>query len=295
MITHDLDYHRATSIEEAVGVLAAQQANAKVLAGGTDLLLRIADGLDSPSMLLDVKTIPALAAIEREDGFLRVGATVTFGDLIRSPLVRHNLPLLWEASRAVGSVGTRNRATLVGNLCSAVPSLDGGPPMLVHEASIVAQGPKGERLIPIDKWFVGPRETALGQDEMVTGVRIPLPAETRAGCFIHLGRYRGEDCAQVGVAVLALPGAAYRVAFCALGPVSRRAPLIKQALRGAVTAGAELDKAVALVEREIAPITDHRASREYRLHMSRLMLRRTFEAAIARRDGDGPAYGTALV
>jgi carbon-monoxide dehydrogenase medium subunit len=189
----------------------------------------------------------------------------------------------------------RNRATLVGNLCSAFPSLDGAPALLVHGACVHTRGPIEEREIPVAEWFTGPKRTALLTDELVTAVELPLPKKRSSGCYVKLGRYQGEDLAQVGLAVLAEEGNLWKLAFCAVGPVARRAERIEALLKGKRLSGPLIAKAKALVAQSISPITDIRSSADYRLHMAQVMLERGLHAAAARLAGKGPALGTGLI
>jgi carbon-monoxide dehydrogenase medium subunit len=220
---------------------------------------------------------------------------VTFSELIESPLVRENFPLLWEAAQTVASAGIRNRATLVGNICSAVPSLDSGTPLLVYEAQIIAFSQSGRRTIPIGEWFTGPKRNALQKDEIVVGISIPKPEGRQGGCYVKLGRYRGEDLAQAGVGVLVLEDKQYRVAFCALGPVATRAGKTEELLRGKDLSESLIAEAKKLLPEEISPITDIRATSEYRMHMAGVMLERGLRAAVARLNGEGPEYGTSVI
>jgi carbon-monoxide dehydrogenase medium subunit len=294
-ITAEFAYHKPSDLAEAAELLARYQGRAMPLAGGTDLLLWLKEGLKAPEAVIDIKGIPELWHLDTKGGVLAVGARVTFTELIESDLVRSRFPVLWEAARTVASCGVRNRATLAGNLCSAVPSLDGAPALLVHDACVRTRGPAEEREVPVAEFFTGPKRTALLPDELVTAVELPLPAKKTAGCYVKLGRYRGEDLAQVGLAVLAEAGDVWKVAFCAVGPVPRRAQKIEALLNGKKLSEALIAKARALVAQEIFPITDIRASREYRLHMAEVMLERGLKTAAARLAGRGPAYGESVL
>ncbi|MFA6316647.1 MAG: xanthine dehydrogenase family protein subunit M [Elusimicrobiota bacterium] len=291
-IPTEFDYHRPKDLKEALKLVWEAKGKAKVLAGGTDLLLWLKEGFVSPEAVIDLKAVGELRKLEFKDGILAVGALTTFTELIESEVVRTKFPILWESARTVASTGVRNRATLMGNIASAVPSLDGGPALLLHEARVTAHGKAGHRAIPMRSWFTGPKRCALLEDEIATEISIPLPEKKHGGCYVKLGRYRGEDLAQVGVAAMALEGSQYRVAFCAVGPVPTRGESIESLLRGKKLSSALLKKAKALVASEIRPITDIRASKEYRQHMACVMLERALTAAVSRLEGKGPAYGT---
>jgi CO/xanthine dehydrogenase FAD-binding subunit len=253
------------------------------------------DGLSAPDLLVDIKAIEGLDTIALEDGALTIGALVTFSDLIESEVVRRELPVLWEAARTVGSVGIRNRATVAGNICSAVPCCDAGPPLLVYGAAVRVTGPGGARSIPVAEWFEGPRKTALDPAEIVTSLTIPHPAERHGGAYVKLGRYKGEDLAQASAAVVAFPGNLYRVAFGAVAPTPIRALGIESLMEGRDLTDALIEEAKGLVPGETAPISDVRASAEYRAHMLPIMLERGLRAAVERLRGRGLPYGTRLV
>ncbi len=294
-IAHEFEYVKPETIEEAVGILDKHGSSAHVLAGGTDIVPGLRDGLITPGLVVDIKGIAGLAGIECEGDVLRVGALATFTDLVESELIRKSAPLLYEMAMTVASVGVRNRATIVGNICSAVPSCDSGPVLLVLDASVHVMGPSGKRVVPITEWFTGPKATALGSAAIVTSVSLPVPPKAHGAAYVKLGRYRGEDLAQASVAVLALPDNEYRVAFGAVAPTTVRAPGIEELLRGKVMDEALIGDAKRLVANETAPIADIRASREYREHMLPIMFERGLRAAVARLAGDGPAYGARLI
>jgi CO/xanthine dehydrogenase FAD-binding subunit len=300
-IALDLDYVAPSSIDAAVAALADDVEGTVVLAGGTDLVPWLLEGAVAPARLVDLKRIPGLGEIDLDGSALRVGCLVTFADLLASPSVHQQLPVLAEMAALVASGGIRNRATLVGNLCSAVPSGDAAPVLLALDADLHVTGPSGARSVPVDAWFAGPRRTTLGATEIVTGVRIPLPPAGSGAAFARLSRYRGEDLAQASVAVLVAPGAQVRVAFGAVAPSPVRARRIEQLLvdRGPGPGGAfaadVVEGAVALVSEEIAPITDLRATDHYRLRMCEVMLRRALAAATARAVGGGPDHHTPLL
>ncbi len=293
-IAHDFAYHRPATLAEAVALLAEGGEGTWVLAGGTDLVPWLRDDAVHPDALVDIKHIDGLRTIAEADGVITIGALVTFTDLLKSDLIAEKLPLLGEASATVASVGVRNRATLVGNLCSAVPSCDAGPALLVHDAVLRVTGPDEDREISIAEWFTGPRSTSLGRGEIVTGVGIPVPGEHGA-CYAKLARYRGEDLSQAGVSVVVYPGNVYRVAYGAVGPIPFSAPGIEAFLDSKDLDSETVEGAVALVEEVISPITDVRATKEYRTHMCKVMLRRALAAADARLRGDGPPYREQVV
>lgn len=294
-IAHQFAYHKAATLDEAVEVLTRAGPTARVLAGGTDLVPWMRDDAVHPETVVDIKAIDALNEISLEGNHLYLGPLVTFSDLLTSELVAGHLPILREMADTVASPGIRNRATVAGNICSAVPSCDAGPTLLVLEASVAVLGPNGARTVPIEEWFVGPRRTALEQGEIVTGLSIPIPDRPHGAIYLKLQRYEGEDLSQAGVTVLVTGDNVFRIAFGAVGPVPSRARAIEQLLAGKVLSDELVAAAQHLVPGAISPITDMRATKEYRARICEVMLDRGLRAAVARRDGNGPAYGTRLI
>ena len=166
---------------------------------------------------------------------------------------------------------------------------------MVYEGAVEVTGPDGERMIPLEDWFLGPRRTRLGAGEMVTAVTLDLPAVGHAGAFLKLSRYSGEDLAQANLAALATANRDYRLAFGAVAPSPVRARRIEALLEGRNLDDSLLDAASQLVAEEISPISDIRATADYRTHMCHVMLRRGLQAAVERLAGAGPPYGTHLI
>ncbi len=160
-ITRSFTYVKPGSLPEAVALLAQHGPGASVLAGGTDLISWMRDDLVSPEVVVDLKGVPGLGGIALVDGTLCLGALATFSDVLASPVVAAAFPVLAEMAGMVASAGIRNRATVAGNLCSAVPSNDAGPVLLAAGASVDVVAPGGGRSIGLGEWFLGPRRTAL--------------------------------------------------------------------------------------------------------------------------------------
>jgi len=284
--THDFEYYKPKTWDEAINLLKEFGSGAKILAGGTDLALKIKENIETPDAIIDIKAIPGVDKLEIIDGALHIGAGVSFSQIIDSGLMKSDFNLLWEASRTVASVGTRNRATVVGNICSAVPSLDSGPPLLVYEAIVNLISYEGKRSIPISEWFLAPKKTAIKPEEVVTHLTIPVLPKPNGTCYVKLGRYSGEDLAQAGVGIMILKDNIYRVAFCAVGPVPKRLAHIEKMLNGNPLTKELINNVRSIVTDEISPITDIRASKEYREHMSGIMLERGLLLAQRRCNGE---------
>ncbi len=294
-IAHQFEYVKPATLREAVKTLARYGSRGQILAGGTDLVGLIADDKVAPGAVVDIKGIPGLDEIELKNGILTIGALVTFNDLRDSAIIAKQFPVIREMTGWVASVGIRNRATMVGNICSAVPCCDSGPVLLVYDASVLVTGPAGKRKVALRDWFLGPRKTVLKRGEIATGVAVKLPKKKHAACFLKLRRYEGEDLAQASVTVLALAGNNYRISFGSVAPRPIRGEKIESLLEGRALTDQLIQQAVQLVPQEIAPITDIRATKEYRTLMTGVMLERGLRAAVARMAGTGPAYGTSLI
>jgi carbon-monoxide dehydrogenase medium subunit len=293
-IVQEFEYFKPKSIKEAISLLLGHKKSF-ILAGGTDLISELKKGMVSPGAIIDIKGITKLTGIDFSGKVLKIGALVTFSDLIKSGVIREHFPLITEMSGAVASVAIRNRATIVGNICSAVPCMDSGPVLSVYDAEILVSGAGCNFRFPVSQFFKGPRKTVLKGNGIATSIVIPVPAPKHGGCFMKLGRYKGEDLAQASVAVLALPKRQYRVAFGSVAPVPIRAKKIEKVLNGNPLDDHLINTAKELIPQEISPITDVRASREYRMHMCGVMFERAIKAAAARLEGNGPAYGAARV
>ncbi|MDL2335399.1 MAG: xanthine dehydrogenase family protein subunit M, partial [Chloroflexota bacterium] len=252
------EYARPHTLAEAIALLEHEGEQARVLAGGTDLIIRLRDRTLTPAVVIDIKRIPEMVPqISEIDGVVRVSAGTVMTDIHDSALMQRWFPALVDAARYVGSVQIRNRATLVGNICNASPAADTAPPQLVYGAVVVAFGPDGERRIPLDEFFVRSGQTTLGRAELVTAIEFPRPTETIGSAFQRRTRRRGHDLASVTVA-LALSGSEARLAFGSLGPRPRL-------LVGPPGSEEEL---LARAESEATPSpSSMRAGPEYRLAM----------------------------
>jgi len=273
-IAHEFEYLKPNTIDQAIDLLDKHKEKAKILAGGTDLVVLIKEGYLTPDFLIDSKSIPELNKLTFSNNELFVGANVTFSQLIENSDVKKHFKVLWEAAETVASIGVRNRATLTGNICSAVPSLDSAPALFCFDAEILVKNKQQERTIKIKDWFTGPKRTSLKSDELVLGIKLYLPKSNNQSTYKKLGRYSGEDLAQAGVGVVVMENNQYKISFCAVGPVPTRAYKIEQFLNGKELNSDNLKQTKELVNDEISPITDIRASKEYRTQMIKVMLER---------------------
>ncbi|MCD4793616.1 MAG: xanthine dehydrogenase family protein subunit M [Bacteroidales bacterium] len=285
-ISHDFEYFKPLNIEDAVKLLDENSGKSKIIAGGTDLTVQLKEDIITPDVLIDIKAIPYLNKIEFTGTELKIGASVTFSDIEESEIIKTNFRVLWEGASTVASVGIRNRATLAGNICSAVPSLDSAPALLLYETRIHVKSFKEERVINIEDWFTGPKKTSLKNNEIVTHIILTLPETKSVSCYKKLGRYKGEDLAQVGLGIMATDNKQYRIAVCAIGPIPKRVKKTELFLNGKELTEDNIKQAQKIISTEISPITDIRATKEYRIHITKIMLERALKECYALSAGE---------
>ncbi|HEX6399852.1 MAG TPA: FAD binding domain-containing protein, partial [Actinomycetota bacterium] len=195
------EYERPTALEDVVAILAEHGPQARLLAGGTDLIIRLRDGTLQPRVVVDVKRVDGLDGEIREaDGALRLGALTTMTTIADDVRIRRDFQALAEAALVVGSAQIRNRATLAGNLCNASPAADTLPALLVNGARAVLTGPMGMRTVPVDEVLVSSGVTTLARGELVTAIELPRPSTPRGTVHLRRTRRRGHDLASVTLA-----------------------------------------------------------------------------------------------
>ncbi len=282
----DFEYLEPTSLQQALEWLNTYRGRVRVLAGGTDLFLRLKKHVFTPDYVIDLKRAPGLDYLASEgQGGVRIGPTALQGDVARSPLVQRSFPALAEAARWVGSIQTRNRATVVGNLCNASPAADTAPALLAYGAQVKLASLQGERTIPLTDFFVGPGRTALQDNELVAEVVIPAPAPQTGGAFFRRTRTAMDIAVVCAAAVLNLTNGTCqeaRIALGAVGPTPLRAPRAEQALRGQAPTEQLIEEASRLAAEEARPIDDVRSTAEYRREMVQVLTRRGLTQALER-------------
>jgi CO/xanthine dehydrogenase FAD-binding subunit len=275
------------SVEECVGALASRNGNARMVAGGTDLLPQMKNGVVKPGTVIDLSGIPALANVTSANGHgLRIGACATARALELDAEVRGRYAALAESAALVGSVQVRNLATVGGNLCNAAPSADMAPPLLALEAEAIIASPRGERRVPLARFFQGVRRTVLEADELLVALLVPAPPAASGGSYLRHTPRRELDIAVVGVASqVTLAGgriAKARIALASVAPTPVRATAAEAALEGQPPSTELIERAAALALESATPISDQRGSAEFRRHLVRVLTRRTLNIALAR-------------
>jgi CO/xanthine dehydrogenase FAD-binding subunit len=277
------------NVDEVLRVLSERGPDAKLLAGGTDLLPQMKNGLLKPACVVDLSGVDRVRALQADAKGLRVGAAVSARALERDATTQRTYTSLAESGALVGSVQVRNLATLGGNLCNAAPSADMAPPLLALEAEAVIAGPKGERRIPIADFFTGVRRTVLAPDELLLELVVPAPGPRSGGQYLRHTPRRELDIAVVGVASqLTLSDGVCskaRIALAAVAPVPLRARAAEQALEGKPVTAEAIERAAELAVGAAKPISDQRGSADYRRHLVRVLTRRTLRTALTRAGG----------
>ncbi|HEY8884961.1 MAG TPA: xanthine dehydrogenase family protein subunit M [Chloroflexota bacterium] len=284
----DFTYLAPTTLKEAIDLLAEHRGHTKVLAGGTDLMLQLQDGLWEPDYVVDVRNIPELNTLEYSNkAGLTVGAATSLRRIETSPIVLEKYPQLATGAGEIGSVQIRNLASLGGNICTATPSADGIPSLVSLEATARIASARGERTVSLESIFVGVRKTTLKPDELLVDLRIPAPAARTSGVYIKLDTRLQMDLAIVGVATTLSLGAdstIEKVTIC-LGAVATTPIRVREAeelLKGRALTDDLLAQAGAAAARAARPISDVRASAEYRREQCDLMTRRALRQAVQR-------------
>jgi carbon-monoxide dehydrogenase medium subunit len=273
------DYCAPQTLVEAFTLLDAHREEARVLAGGTDLLVNLRARQEQPRYLIDIKRVKELQDLSfDEKNGLRVGAAVTLNRLIHYNAASKTYPVLVEAASTIGDYQVRNRATLIGNICNASPAADSAPALMVLDATINISNKTSTRQVPIRDFFAGVKKTTLSHNEIVTSVSVPVPPKGAKGGYLKARRTMGEDLAVVGVGGLVVPndeaGRTVRLAYASVAPTPVRAYDAEKIFEKKKPLNQLLDEALQVVARVVNPISDVRAGREYRANLVRVLTRR---------------------
>jgi carbon-monoxide dehydrogenase medium subunit len=289
MIPASFDYQAPRTLSEAIGLLAKHGEGAKVLSGGQSLLPLLKLRLGSAGLLVDIGRIPGLEYIKEDGGFLKIGGRTRESALEASDLVRKKYPILSDTAAVIADPLVRNLATVGGNLAHGDPANDHPATMLALGAQVVATGPKGERTIPIEKFFTGLFETALARDEILTEIRIPAPPAGSGGAYMKLERKVG-DFATAGAAAQLTLGKGGDVERIGIGLTNAgmtpvKAEAAESFLKGKKPEASAIAEAARLAAQAASPEADRRGSVEYKRDMARVLTARALQKAVARAKG----------
>jgi len=283
------EFVAAKDSNHAVALLAKHAADAKVriIAGGTDLLADLKFAAHGPDVVVDISRADDLKNITVTEQGLSIGSLVTHTQIMKSPVIRQMFPALVDAAHTIGAVQTRNLGTLGGNLVTAVPSMDSGPTLMALEAIVTIAGNGGRRQMPLSEFFVGPRKTILKPDELLAEIMVPKQNLGKPTHFLKFGLRKGQALALVNVAASFWVDwekntfVAPRIALGAVAPKVIRALQAETYLDGRPITPEAMAEAGRVAVGDAKPISDFRASAEYRRHLIAVLTKRALEGAWA--------------
>ncbi|WFO74666.1 xanthine dehydrogenase family protein subunit M [Desulfurococcaceae archaeon MEX13E-LK6-19] len=276
------NYYKPKSLDEALELIDKLE-DAKVIAGGTDLINDMRIRRYKPKHLIDISSIKELNYIIDEGSVVRIGALTRLQELVESSTIKTKLPLLHNAVYNMASWQIRNMATIGGNLCNASPAADTAPPLLVHEAKLKLTSINGERIVDITEFFKGPRNTVLKKNELLTEIIVPI-LDSYGFSYIKFGRRSAFTLSVVAIATaVKVSNGVFedvRIALNSVAPTPVRAKSVEEYLRGKNISRDVIDEAAKLVIKDISPISDVRASADYRRELSIVLTRDTLVNAL---------------
>lgn len=287
----DFEYAAATSLDEAVSLLAARGERAKILAGGTDLIVQLREGLRQADLVVDVKKIPELADVRYSPQHgLHLGAAAPCYRLYEDEEIRRAYPALADAARIIGGWQIQSRASIGGNLCNSSPAADSIPALIAHRAVCHIAGPQGMRTVPVEDFCTAPGKNVLGRGELLVSLELPPPVPHSSSHYLRFIPRNEMDIAVVGVgAWVQLDGGSTivsgRIALAAVAPTPRFAPQASAFLAGQPASEATFRQAGELAKQSASPITDMRGPAEYRTHLVGVLTCRALHKACERATG----------
>jgi probable selenate reductase FAD-binding subunit len=287
IIPFEYEYYEPRSLKEALELLDRYGDQARILAGGTDLLVKMKARLVEPRVVINIKKIDGLRYIVEDGEQVRIGALTRLRDIENSELVKKYIPALHDAVKSMGSIQIRNMATIGGNLCNASPAADTAPPLLVHNAKVVLSSVGGDRVLPLAEFFKGPGLTVLKPSELLREI-IVEKSNAGSSAFKKVSRV-AVDLAIASAAVYVEVEDGFirdaRIALGSVAPKPLRAVKTESLLRGLRIDSREVLNALKTIDEEISPITDVRSTAEYRRYVSKVLVLDALEVAYARLKG----------
>ncbi len=281
ILTQDFEYLKPETMPELFELLNRYGPDAKVIAGGTDVVPQLKYGTISPGYLIDVMKITDLSSV-REDAMLRIGATAKLRDVKQQCGGRKDTACLHDALCSIGKVQVMNMGTLGGNLCTASPAADSAPALLILEAQVKLISSQGERVIPLSDFFRGPNLTAIELGEILSEIQVPTAQANTGNAFIKIARV-AADISKISCAVAVERNgdtcAGCRIAMGAVAAMPIRIPSAESQLSGQTIDGHLLDETADVLSAAIQPLTDMRSTEFYRKQVSRILFKDTFAKA----------------
>jgi carbon-monoxide dehydrogenase medium subunit len=284
MLLPKFDFHEPKTLNEACQILAAYGVKAKLIAGGTDLMVNMKKKILSPEQVISISRIGELKKLDTSGDSIRIGSCFTVADLSTSDAIQKHLSALGEGAKNLGTPLIRNLATIGGNLGSARPAADLPPSLMAYGAQVVLNSLSGERTLSLDKFFLGPGFTAAKPDEILSEIQIPAPLPNSGAGYINIGIRKGQDCNLVNVAsfiALDTDGTIRnaRIVMGCVGPIPLRASSAEKMLIGQKPESALFARAGAAASLDSTPIDDFRGTAAYKRDMVGVLTRRTLDIA----------------
>jgi len=284
-------YEAPKTIKEAAGLLAKSKGSAFVLAGGSDLLVRLKGGMIEPELVVDIKRIPSMQTVTKTAAGFRIGAAVPCAALGENAALKKAWPGVVEAANLIGSDQVQSRCTIVGNLCNASPAADSVPAMVAAGAKAAIVGPKGRRTVAVEDVVTGPGKTSLKKGEVIEAITLAKPAPKSGDAYLRFTPRTEMDIAVVSAGICLTLGAKgvvkkARVALGAVGPTVLLVPAAAKAIVGTKLDDAALAKLAAACEAACKPIDDKRGTIEFRTEVAGVLARRAALIAYQRARGE---------
>lgn len=274
------DYYQPESLKEAYGLMEKHGGNARYIAGGTDIIWRIKQGVIQADALISLRGIESLEGISLNGG-LTLGSMALFRNIERDSAIISDYPSLAQAVSVLANPQVRNVATVGGNLCNGAPSADCAPPLMVLEAVLTLEGPGGKREVPVGDFFTGPGQTCMDKTEVLTQIKVPEMAPDAGTVFLKKGRVTQDIAIVNAAALLVMEGKVCRKCRLTVGAVAAvplRLTDVEELVEGQEIAPDLLDRVGEMVEHAVTPITDVRSTEEYRRAMSGVLIKRAIKA-----------------
>ncbi len=281
ILAQDFEYLEPSTVKEVASLLEKHGDKAKVLAGGTDLIVKMKKGEVNSGYLINIGKIKGLDFI-KEGGGLSIGAATKLRSVEKSDLIREKYLVLFEAVKALGKVQARNMGTIGGNICNASPAADSAPALLVLGAQVRAMSSNGTRTIPLEEFFKGPGKTTLSPNELLTEIQIPSPPKSSGGAFLKIARVSADLAKINAAAAIERKGdicKSCRIALGAVAPTPLRIKRAEETLNGKKFDENIVEESARIVSEDIKPITDVRSTAEYRREVSKWLTENVLKTA----------------
>jgi CO/xanthine dehydrogenase FAD-binding subunit len=285
------EHHYPKKLEELLELIAAYRSSAKIVAGGTDLLIKMRGGVASPEHLVSINNVEELRGVDYDDrNGLVIGGAARITDVGQHPDVRKHYPGLTYACDVMATVQVRNMATVAGNLANAAPSADTAPPLLVHDADLVLVKSSGKRQIKLSEFFTGPGMTVIEPQEVIKSIRVPAPPDRCGSSYMRLSARSKVDIVAVSVAGLLTLSANGEIetaciSLAAVAPIPLLVQEASDMLIGKKPSEELFSRVAAAAKRACKPIDDVRATAAYRRGMVEVLTRRVLADCLAKAEG----------